>query len=265
MRDFAVMTIHATVVSALIGFLALRKPADYLSKPAAFSVAVAVSQHVAEYLLFGRFIMTVPERLLLGLIAAAPFMVLVFYVVTYLDRQQMALGEQAATDPLTGLMNRRSFMARASVRLGQTDPALRGVVLLIDADHFKRVNDNWGHSVGDLCLIAIAARLRATLRNDDIIARFGGEEFVAYLPATSLGTAVEIGSCLSLPITVAPVEPPGRLRLTLSVGAAEVMPGMTLSEALHLADLALYRAKAEGRARLVQWDGRLRPGEGRAA
>ncbi|SMY07393.1 GGDEF domain-containing protein [Flavimaricola marinus] len=259
------MTRHAKLISALIALMALRKPRDYLTKPLGFCAVASINAHIAEYLIFGGWIMGPVERIGITTMAAAPFMALVFYVVTYLDRLQLSLGEQAATDPLTGLPNRRAFMKRTQARLDILDEAPRGVILLIDADHFKRVNDNWGHQVGDECLMAMAERMRTVLRTGDMLARIGGEEFAAYLPSTTLEEAVRIGSPLCTPITVIPTEPPGRLRLTLSVGASEVRPEMTLSEAMHLADLALYRAKDEGRARLVPWDGRVRPGEGRAA
>lgn len=205
------------------------------------------------------------ERLSITVLTAAPFMTLVFYVVTYLDRLQLELGQQAATDVLTGLPNRRAFMEQTALGLGYLSTAPRGVILLIDADHFKKINDSWGHAIGDTCLVAIAERIRKTLRSGDQIARIGGEEFAAFLPGVTMQEAVNIATRLSEPITMTPSDPPGRLRFTLSVGAAEVTEGMGLEDALNFADLALYRAKKAGRARLVPWDGQYRPGEGRAA
>lgn len=259
------MSLHARIVATLIGMMALRKARDYLIKPLGFAAVISIMVHIAEYLVHGRFIMSAVDRIGMATITAFPFMLVVFYVVTYLDRLQLQLGQMAATDALTGLPNRRDFLDRARRRLERQDTGPRGVVLLIDADHFKRINDNWGHAVGDQCLTAIANRMRHELRAGDFLGRIGGEEFAAFLPETPLGDAIKIGERMSQVITVEPANPAGRLRFTLSVGASAVLDGMTLDEAMHRADLALYRAKAEGRARLVVWDGQPRPGEGKVA
>ena len=259
------MSIHAKFVATLIALVALRRPRDYVIKPLGFAAVNATMAHVAEWVVHGQFVLAAVDRIAMSTLTSTPFMLLVFYVVTYLDRMQLQLGQMAATDPLTGLPNRRDFMNRAHRSLERILGSPRGVILLIDADHFKRINDNWGHAVGDLCLTNIADRMRNELRAGDYLGRIGGEEFAAFLPATRLSDAIRIGTRMAQPIVVEPQKPAGRLKFTLSVGAAEVEEGMTLDAALHLADLALYRAKNEGRARIVVWDGKLRPGEGKAA
>ncbi|MEG0195561.1 MAG: diguanylate cyclase, partial [Stenotrophomonas sp.] len=95
------------------------------------------------------------------------------------------LDRQASTDPLTGLLNRRGFDAQVQFAMALARRSGRPLSLItLDIDHFKQVNDNYGHEVGDLVLKSIANRLRTRLRDSDVIARFGGEEFVVMLPDT---------------------------------------------------------------------------------
>ena len=254
------MKIENRVVATLIALFALRRVRDYFTKPVGFAAVVSIMAHVAEFTVHGAFVMAPWERIATATISTAPFMAVVFFVVTYLDRMQLQLGQMATTDVLTGLPNRRDFMDRASRHLARLDSAPRGVVLLLDADHFKRINDSWGHGVGDLCLAAIANRMRKELRAGDYLGRIGGEEFSAFLPETTLEDAVRIGTRLTASITVEPGRPAGRLTFTLSVGAAEVTEGMDLHAALEVADQALYLAKTNGRSRLEVWSGGSAPG-----
>lgn len=259
------MTRHSQIVDALVAMMALRTWRDALIKPLGFLTAIVAMATLAEYAVHRSFVLDALNRVAMAVITAAPFLAIVLYAITFLDRQQRKLGEQAATDPLTGLPNRRDFLDRASRHLSRRDRAPRGVILLIDADHFKRINDNWGHAVGDLCLKAIADRMRTTLRAGDYLARIGGEEFAAFLPDTDLATGSQIGSRLTAVIGVEPGKPAGKLTFTLSVGAAEVQEETSLDTAMQQADLALYQAKHNGRGRLVPWDGKDRTGKGRAA
>ncbi len=169
-------------------------------------------------------------------------------------RLQDALMLQATTDPLTGLNNRRQYerlfgqeLARAE-RKGQTL-----ALCIIDLDHFKQVNDTWGHSAGDKVLKAVASLCRANFRTIDIIGRLGGEEFVVLLPDTDLQTAAHIARRF---IDALAAEPIGigtqSIHLTATVGVVERRPEETALESLvQRADAAMYQGKRAGRNRVV--------------
>ena len=149
------------------------------------------------------------------------------------------------TDPLTGLLNRRELSAIAERAL--LDARRRGeqiAVLLIDLDHFKRINDTHGHEAGDAVLRAAALRMQGALRSEDVIGRWGGEEFVAVLPATNLSQAVEIGYRLRDAIAATPMTfLDDRLwTITASIGCAEAVDERA-DQVIARADTAMYRAK----------------------
>jgi diguanylate cyclase (GGDEF)-like protein len=159
----------------------------------------------------------------------------------------------AMTDQLTGLANRRHFeeLARAAVRNGAAEHRPTSV-LMIDIDHFKRVNDAHGHLVGDDVLAEIARRIKLSLRPGDIAGRVGGEEFAAVLPAT-ISTARSIAERLRQAIAGTPVPTSaGLLEVRTSVGlTALARPNESLRDLLDRADQALYQAKRDGRDRVV--------------
>ena len=128
-----------------------------------------------------------------------------------------------------------------------------GFLLILDADHFKRVNDTYGHAVGDECLKAIAERLREISRPNDVYGRIGGEEFGAFLPYTTAAElrTIGMGLCKGIHIDVPGLDQP--LRLTMSVGATETHEDENVASALQRADEALYVAKSTGRAKMVTW------------
>jgi two-component system, cell cycle response regulator len=158
----------------------------------------------------------------------------------------------AHTDPLTAVLNRRALTERLSSELERAkryDSAVS--LLLIDVDHFKRVNDNYGHLVGDDVLTDIGALLQRAVRSVDVVARYGGEEFVIVLPETGTGGATTFAERIREVIELHPFAhgTGGALRLTASIGVAVFpAPGLeTVEDFLARADQALYRAKAEGR------------------
>ncbi len=167
-------------------------------------------------------------------------------------RDQVAL--DALRDGLTGLYNRKALMSLLSE---WTAFAVRHqvplAVLMIDADHFKAVNDRHGHPVGDRVLRMIADTVRATLRESDVAGRYGGEEFAVVLPHTNLEGARQVAErirrgCEGVHLPL----PAGPLTVTVSIGVTTLKPGMRRAEDLvGQADEALYRAKAEGRNRVV--------------
>lgn len=152
-------------------------------------------------------------------------------------------------DPLTGLFNRRFMVERL-----QNEAALvkrrHNVfsILMIDIDHFKTVNDTWGHSAGDNALMLIANALKMALRESDVCARWGGEEFLILLPDTDEASGLEIAGRLLLAIRELRIpEMSANENLTTSIGLARHNLGDNWNETLNRADRALYIAKARGR------------------
>jgi diguanylate cyclase (GGDEF)-like protein len=170
----------------------------------------------------------------------------------------------AATDSLTGLYNRRHFLARGAYELEHTRRLKKPLsVLAIDLDHFKQVNDSYGHLVGDDILRAAAHAFHASLRQDDILARIGGDEFMVLLPATDLREAAVIAERIRLAIhipSLQTVQIP--LHVTVSVGVAPFTEDIVDLEALLLrTDDALYAAKRAGRAQVHVWSLDIPPGK----
>jgi two-component system cell cycle response regulator len=172
----------------------------------------------------------------------------------YQDRLRSDLGsalEMALIDPLTGLYNQRYLMRHLHGLLRSQNREL--AVLMIDVDHFKSVNDEFGHATGDKALRAIADLLRGNMRVFDSVARYGGEEFVAVMPGTGADEASEAAERLRSAIAATQFTWASRnfARLTVSIGIACTTQRPTTPEALlHAADRALYAAKRAGRNRV---------------
>ena len=166
----------------------------------------------------------------------------------------------AEIDPLTGLHNRQVMTAELDVEYSRgqrTDGPL--CIALSDIDHFKRVNDTYGHAVGDLVLAGTAGRMLSHLRPYDTIYRYGGEEFLICLPNANTGTANSVLERLRSALEDEPVQlPDGRLLpVTASFGLVRVDYAVSLKESIERADMALYAAKQGGRNRVVTWSARL--------
>ena len=179
------------------------------------------------------------------------------------DREaREALRQAVYCDHLTGLANRRAFFEAAQLELQRYLHVTRSLSLvMIDADHFKRVNDEHGHAVGDTVLRHLAAGLEATFHARDVKARIGGEEFVVLLPGAALDEALELARHFCESTARAVVEIEGvEVRYTVSAGVAE-MDGTagSIDALLKRADAALYRAKANGRNRVECWSAELIP------
>jgi len=164
------------------------------------------------------------------------------------------------TDPLTKLHNRRYLDRRLDEELARASRYKQPLsCLFIDADHFKQINDNHGHQVGDMVLRELASRIRSKLRASDIATRYGGEEFALLLPQTSLEEALLLAERVRLEVASSPISlSDGKImRLTVSIGVSEAlpMPGKTQRKSIGQqlladADRALYLAKANGRNRI---------------
>ncbi|WP_339650305.1 diguanylate cyclase [Halopseudomonas pelagia] len=167
---------------------------------------------------------------------------------------QEELKKQAATDPLTRLYNRRFFFSEADYLLELAkNKGTPLAVLVIDIDHFKQVNDQYGHSCGDQVIVNIAQTLKKHSRTHDLVARFGGEEFVVLLPEADLQEASQCAERIraSVQALEVPVNTHDMVRCTVSIGIAEIMLGNdSVEAALKRADKALYHAKHSGRNQL---------------
>lgn len=174
--------------------------------------------------------------------------------VTERKRIEAELHEFATTDFLTQLPNRRHFMHQVEAELArlQRNQGQPAAVLMCDLDHFKAINDRWGHAVGDLALKHFAAILREQLRKSDVAGRVGGEEFAALLPDTSLVQAAAFARRLQQRLAEQPLAQEGAgISLTISIGIAALGAGdASVDAALSRSDMALYRAKSGGRNRV---------------
>ncbi|PLV17963.1 GGDEF domain-containing protein [Pseudomonas guariconensis] len=162
--------------------------------------------------------------------------------------------QKALLDPLTGLPNRAAWSERVE-REVQHWQAHGGHLLMaiLDLDHFKRINDNYGHLAGDKVLKIVADQLRKRLRGQDFIARFGGEEFVVLLPQTSPAVGLKLAETLRAAVEACPFHFKGeRVVITTSIGLSAFRSGERGDQVLKRADDALYRAKDQGRNRVEQ-------------
>lgn len=160
--------------------------------------------------------------------------------------------QKALIDPLTGLPNRAAWTERLEHEIAQWQQHGNTLSLaMLDLDHFKRINDNYGHLAGDKVLKIIATVLRKRMRGNDFIARFGGEEFVLLLPATPPAVGAKLLENLRASIEACPFHFKGeRVTITISMGLAAFRPGEHSDLVLKRADQALYRAKNAGRNRV---------------
>lgn len=170
-----------------------------------------------------------------------------------LTDQNAELEHLATTDGLTGLANRRRLfehLEQEVYRAQRYDTALS--LIMFDIDHFKRINDSWGHATGDWVLRKIARETRQLLRRTDKAGRYGGEEFVALLPETDLAEAMSLARRLNRQISCTVITPEhgSPIPVTISAGVATLAPGESGEALIHRADQALYRAKQGGRDRV---------------
>lgn len=158
--------------------------------------------------------------------------------------------EASERDPLTGLLNRRGF--ELAVHRATKDTVTRGAVIVCDIDHFKQVNDGYGHAAGDNVIAELAAELQRHLGSRTVTARFGGEEFVAFLPHASLAEASVLAHSVRIRFAGRDWRPAGIDRqITVSIADGEVSE----AAAIERADRALYAAKTAGRNRVVLAEG----------
>ena len=176
--------------------------------------------------------------------------------ITKRKQLEFQLNHLATTDALTGANNRHRFLERADEEVARSERYGRTIsLLMLDIDHFKNINDTFGHAIGDDVLRALSAECRKLFRQTDVFGRVGGEEFAAILPETTLETAVQIAERLRQTLAQLKVGgPDGSISFTVSIGTVERKAGQNLSDVMYYADKALYEAKNLGRNRVVAWN-----------
>jgi len=177
-------------------------------------------------------------------------MLSIVHDITEQKRLEQELEHAAMRDSMTGLLNRRQFYRITE----QTNPSFLPVqnqfsLLLVDTDHFKNINDVFGHLKGDEVLISLSRTLEACSRKDDYVFRWGGEEFVILLPRTPLDVAMQVAETIRA--AVARIAIPGLPRFTVSIGVARHNSDESIDELFKRVDDALYRAKNDGRNKVL--------------
>ena len=167
-----------------------------------------------------------------------------------LEEVHEELERRSRIDPLTGILNREALLRQVNqLRVEGAE----GAMLMIDIDHFKSINDMYGHLAGDEALRGIAATLAETVRGCDLVGRLGGEEFGAFIPCDDVEIAHDLAERLRLAVARMAFTPqPGVVRrITASIGVATGTPVDTLNDLMKRADRSLYRAKAAGRDQVI--------------
>lgn len=181
------------------------------------------------------------------------------HAMNHLESAQAMLNHLATVDPLTSAFNRRYFFDRAQVELDIAKlRKSRTSILLLDIDHFKKINDTYGHPVGDQILTGMVALCQGNLREMDTLARLGGEEFVILLPETDLSEARHIAERLRRTLEHTSIHTDaGPLQVTISIGAMTHPTSdddLPVHKLVQRADQAMYVAKRSGRNRVVEWE-----------
>lgn len=156
----------------------------------------------------------------------------------------------ASTDVLTGVNNRRQIEKCLSVEMERARRTVMPFsILMLDLDHFKVINDTFGHAIGDTVLTSAAQAIRVSLRSMDVVGRYGGEEFLVLLPNTGLEKAVMIAERIRTQLHAINIQPQN-ISVSASIGAAE-FSGQTSDKIIHAADQKMYSAKSQGRDKVV--------------
>ncbi len=241
--DLILLDVMMPVMSGLEVLAAIKQNPLTDNIPIILITANADDDNVAEGLDMGAFDYIIKPYSLVVLLAR------VRTALREKERQDL-LEKWATTDPLTGLMNRRHFFELADRELEQTRRSNRPLsFIMLDIDHFKQVNDNYGHLVGDAAIIQLAELLKYQLRKVDFCGRYGGEEFGLCLPDTPIEGALEVAERIRKDVLTLQIDSHNdkMISISISLGIAENNQDVDVEEILKRADKALYAAKDAGR------------------
>lgn len=273
MPDFQLRVLCASLVILLDLALMIAPLCDGLRKGgsaarrvllATLAVAVAmVLWHNAELLLSSQpatgLLASTPINVIYMMFSAMqPLFTSIGFLLLYNETMQAELKSLARIDPLTGVNNRRALVEATERALEAAAAGGRPLgVLMLDADHFKAVNDRFGHSGGDKVLLSLVAHIQRVLGRDDVLGRIGGEEFVVLSPGGGMRRTLALGERIRAAIRSMRLEFDGHVvEMTVSVGVTAAVPGEDdVAALLQRADAALYAAKRAGRDRVVAIDG----------
>ena len=244
----------------------LRKGGSAARRMLLATLAVAVAMvlwHNAEPLLSSRpatgLLASTPINVIYMMFSAMqPLFTSIGFLLLYNETMQAELKSLARIDPLTGVNNRRALVEATERALEAAAAGGRPLgVLMLDADHFKAVNDRFGHSGGDKVLLSLVAHIQRVLGRDDVLGRIGGEEFVVLSPGGGMRRTLALGERIRAAIRSMRLEFDGHVvEMTVSVGVTAAVPGEDdVAALLQRADAALYAAKRAGRDRVVAIDG----------
>ena len=224
----------------------------------AITIGAALASDTLTLAFYGFFF---SDRLMLDLLLTVVIVILVAYPISWVflcqsakvERLAEELREASQTDHLTRLANRREFMASVGAALETSqNPSGAGILLFIDADHFKNINDTFGHGVGDEVLVNLSNVIRNNVRHEDVAARIGGEEFAVFLRHANIDVAQSVAERIrSQSHAISELMDLGKANVTVSIGLARHRKGQTLEDVLRAADRSLYIAKENGRNLIV--------------
>jgi diguanylate cyclase (GGDEF)-like protein len=222
----------------------------FFGRRGAVAIVVCVGVTHAITLLLLPAASSYPGRWVDVMVSVSVVAVVILTLVQRNDLLLMKLAEEARTDSLTGLLNRRGFEERSALELAHSRREGHAIaVVMFDVDHFKRINDGWGHEMGDRVLVRIGELLATHARDVDVAARIGGEEFVVLLPGCTSADAESFAQRVR--DALAAGQSAGLPNVGLSAGILAAVTPSTIEAMLRGADLALYDAKRAGRDRIV--------------
>jgi len=241
--DLILLDVMMPIMSGLDVLKEIKKNPQLENIPTILVTANADDDNVAEGLDLGAFDYIIKPYSLVVLLARVRS--------ALREKERLDLLEKwATTDPLTGLMNRRHFFELADRELEQTRRSDRPLsFIMLDIDHFKQVNDQHGHLIGDAALIELAKLLKQQLRKVDFCGRYGGEEFILCLPDTPLIGALDVAERIRKAVLHIEIETPDNqpVHFSISLGIAQNKQDPSVEAILKRADHALYEAKEAGR------------------
>ncbi|MCX8568090.1 MULTISPECIES: GGDEF domain-containing protein [Hyphomicrobiales] len=227
-------------------------------------VAAILGADLLTLIFYGMFF---SDRLLLDLLLTTLIVVVVAFPLAFFVMNQQArlttmaekLDRAARTDDLTGLSNRKTFFDQVRQTI-QSSSGSAGCLLFIDADHFKSINDTYGHATGDVVLLELGAIMKSSVGGQDLVARLGGEEFAVFLVGADRSAALRTAEALRLKAhQVASCAGIGDHQVSVSIGISIHRTGLGLEDLLLEADKNLYAAKKNGRDRVMEAE-RVFPG-----